>query len=110
MEHYTIELPRGIWNFFKRRRLNKRLNKKLHEYMDRYNRAKNVRAQDDAWHKMQVLSAVLEYGHIETRVWAETLQYWPQFDWFLFERACAVISAYVYNTPGILTGGIGLPK
>lgn len=108
MEHFTIELPRGICNFFKRRNLKRRLNKKLAEYIGRTLKSNEA----DAYYKIGVLKGLLEEGHVDTAALVQKLQTQlkSEFDWILFERACGVIFAYAYSAKGMLIGGTGLPR
>lgn len=110
MEYHTIELPLGISNFFARRRLRKRLNKKLEEYYARHAHPKNPREWRDAWHKIHVLSVLLDFGRVDIGILAAKLALFPEYERFLLERAFNTIRAYACGYLDILRGGTGLPR
>ncbi len=109
--HEKIELPKGIFNLFKRRRLKKSLDKKLGHCMIRILLRSEPREKySDGWHKIHILSTLLKRGYIDKDALLERLCVLPEFNAVLFERAWAVIFAYVYGASSVLLGGTGLPE
>jgi len=113
MEHYTIELPRGLFNLFKRKKLRLRLEHKLIEYAERAIKSLREKNHDcllDVSHKVIVLQELLNKGRVDTAALARRIQCVNGFNWVLFERACYVIRAYASDMQGIVTGGTKLPE
>lgn len=89
-----------------------RLRSKFFEYEARIDPYKPPECQMGAIMKMEVLSALLEKGRVET--WALSLElakkYGPGFDVDAFNNACAVIQDYNETGGTKVRGGTGLPK